>query len=78
MTIVAVGQGLIEGCYTFTRRPLRLEYAGEFPWIHDAIAFEKKMKGWSHREKRTFAERGMSRHSPQWREWALPLGDASG
>jgi hypothetical protein len=36
------------------------------------------MKGWSHRKKRVFAERAMSRQSPQWREWALPLGGASG
>ena len=53
-------QGLIEGCYTSTRRPLRLEYVGEFQWIEEAIAFEKKMKGWSHRKKRVFAERAMT------------------
>jgi putative endonuclease len=42
-------------CYTFSRRPLRLVYAGEFQRIEDAIAFEKRLKGWSHGKKRAFA-----------------------
>jgi putative endonuclease len=45
------------GSYTFTRRPLRLVYAGEFDRIADAIAFEKRLKGWTHAKKRAFAER---------------------
>jgi putative endonuclease len=44
-------------CYTFTRRPLRLVYVDEFPTALDAIAFEKRLKGWSHRKKRAFADR---------------------
>jgi putative endonuclease len=34
--------------YTYTRRPLRLVYTGEFESIHEAIAFEKKLKSWRH------------------------------
>ena len=49
-------EGIDKSCYTFTRRPLRLAYVGEFEWIQDAIAFEKKLKTWSHKKKRAFAE----------------------
>jgi putative endonuclease len=48
--------GYNEKCYTHTRRPLRLVYAGEFDRPDDAIAFEKQVKGWSHKKKRAFAE----------------------
>jgi putative endonuclease len=44
-------------CYTHSRRPLRLMYVGEFGQIDDAIAFEKKLKDWSHGKKWAFAER---------------------
>jgi putative endonuclease len=43
--------------YTHTRRPLRLVYVGEFDRPDEAIAFEKKLKGWSHKKKRAFADR---------------------
>ncbi|MGH7660318.1 MAG: GIY-YIG nuclease family protein [Vulcanimicrobiaceae bacterium] len=49
--------GIIEGCYTHTRLPLQLVYAGEFSSIRDAIDFEKKMKRWTHRKKRVFAQK---------------------
>jgi putative endonuclease len=44
-------------CYTYLRRPLVLVYADEFDRPNDAIAFEKKLKGWSHKKKRAFADR---------------------
>ncbi len=43
-------------CDTATRRPLRLVYAGEFEAPDEAIAFEKRLKGWSHKKKRALAE----------------------
>jgi putative endonuclease len=49
-------EGANETCYTFSRRPLLLAYVGDFEWIHDAIDFEKKLKTWSHKKKRAFAE----------------------
>ncbi len=49
--------GFDPGCYTYTRRPLRLIYAGEFDDPNAAIAFEKQLKGWSHKKKRAFADR---------------------
>ncbi|HTX02407.1 MAG TPA: GIY-YIG nuclease family protein [Candidatus Acidoferrales bacterium] len=53
-------QGAFDTCYTFMRRPVRLEYVGEFEWIEEAIAFEKKLKSWSHKKKRAFAQREWS------------------
>jgi putative endonuclease len=46
-----------KGAYTFTRRPLRLLYAGEFQGPDEAIAFEKRLKSWTHMKKRAFADR---------------------
>jgi len=46
-----------DACYTYTRRPLRLIYVGEFQRPNEAIAFEKQVKGWSHKKKRAFADR---------------------
>lgn len=48
--------GVDETCYTYLRRPLRLAHVTEFHWVEEAIAFEKKLKGWSHRKKRSLAE----------------------
>ncbi len=48
--------GIDPDCYTAKRRPLRLVHVSEFQWVNEAIDFEKKLKGWSHRKKRAFAE----------------------
>ena len=52
--------GIDETCYTFSRRPLVVEYVGEFQWIREAIDFEKKLKSWSHKKKRAFAQKKWS------------------
>ena len=49
--------GRNKASYTHTRRPLRLVYVGEFDGPDEAIAFEKRLKGWSHKKKRAFADR---------------------
>lgn len=49
--------GYDQTSYTHTRRPLRLAYVGEFSRPDEAIAFEKRLKGWSHKKKRAFADR---------------------
>ena len=43
--------------YTYSRRPLRLVYVGGSEDILGAIAFEKKLKSWTHAKKRAFAEK---------------------
>jgi putative endonuclease len=44
-------EGIDKYSYTFTRRPVRLVYTGEFNNPNDAIAFEKQLKGWSRKKK---------------------------
>ena len=45
-----------QSSYTHSRRPLRLVYAAEFAQVNDAIAWEKRLKQWTHKKKRAFAE----------------------
>ncbi|MBI5875055.1 MAG: GIY-YIG nuclease family protein [Deltaproteobacteria bacterium] len=44
-------EGLIEGCYTHNKRPLKLMYVKEFGDIVEAISREKQIKGWTRRKK---------------------------
>ncbi len=48
--------GIDSSSYTYSRRPLRLVYVAAFTWVDEAIAFEKKLKCWSHRKKRALAD----------------------
>ncbi|PZU86759.1 MAG: hypothetical protein DI527_19625 [Chelatococcus sp.] len=43
--------GLRQGSYTFKRRPVTLLFAEHYPNITDAIAMERRVKGWSRRKK---------------------------
>ena len=43
--------------YTHRRRPVRLVWCAAFQWITDAIAFERRIKGWR-REKKEALIRG--------------------
>jgi len=47
-------QGLIADCYTFTRRPVRLIFAEYYDRIVDAIAAERRIKGWSRAKKEAY------------------------
>ena len=40
-----------DGCYTATRRPLRLLHAEEFETRYEALVIERKLKGWSRAKK---------------------------
>lgn len=44
-------QGIITSCYTYKRRPLDIAYYELFDGPNSAIAFEKKLKGWSKAKK---------------------------
>lgn len=48
--------GIDPDCYTYDGRPLRVVHVSEFRWVDQAIAFEKKLKSWSHRKKRAFVD----------------------
>ena len=46
--------GAIAG-YTQSRRPVELVWFQEFQWAADAIAMERRVKGWSRRKKHALA-----------------------
>ena len=50
-TRVAQHQAGLFGGYTSTRRPVALVYSEHFDQIVDAIAAERKVKGWSRAKK---------------------------
>ena len=43
--------GHFRSCYTFYRRPIKLEYTLEFTDVIQAILFEKRIKGWTRVKK---------------------------
>ena len=43
--------GAIPSCYTFGRRPLNCVFSQEFPTREEALASERKIKGWSRKKK---------------------------
>ena len=45
-------EGIDEKCYTFRRRPVKLAWCEDFREVLDAIACEKRLKGWSRAKKR--------------------------
>ncbi|MBN8941983.1 MAG: GIY-YIG nuclease family protein [Rhizobiales bacterium] len=52
--------GLLPG-YTSRRRPVVLVWAGHFPRIVDAIAFERQVKGWRRAKKEALIEGELER-----------------
>ncbi|MDE2362600.1 MAG: GIY-YIG nuclease family protein [Hyphomicrobiales bacterium] len=44
-------QGLDPSSYTFTRRPVRLVFSSFFDRVDEAIATERRIKGWSRAKK---------------------------
>jgi putative endonuclease len=47
-------QGLDVGCYTFSRRPVTLVHAEHYARIVDAIAAERRIKGWTRAKKEAY------------------------
>ena len=47
-------QGLIADCYTFKRRPVKLIFAEHYERITDAVAVERRIKGWSRAKKEAY------------------------
>ncbi|MHC1783340.1 MAG: GIY-YIG nuclease family protein [Anaerolineaceae bacterium] len=41
----------VEGCYTQSRRPVKLIFYQEFPTRDEAFAAERQIKGWSRAKK---------------------------
>ncbi len=40
------------GAWTHGRGPFELAYTQEFQWVQEAIAWEKRLKGWSAQKKK--------------------------
>ena len=49
--IIEHNNGSSRKSYTYSRRPVKLLYQDYFTEIHEAIAFEKQIKGWSRAKK---------------------------
>jgi putative endonuclease len=47
-------QRLIEGCYTASRLPVMLVFAEHYERIDEAIAAERRIKGWSRAKKEAY------------------------
>ena len=47
-------QGLDKNSYTFTRRPVKLIYSETYDRIDEAIATERRIKGWSRAKKEAY------------------------
>ena len=48
--------GINRNCYTYTRRPLKFVFSQIFSDPDSAIAFEKKIKGWTRAKKKALIE----------------------
>lgn len=48
--------GMFPDSYTFKRRPVTLVFAEHFPNIIDAIAMERRVKGWSRQKKQALID----------------------
>ncbi|WOJ89238.1 GIY-YIG nuclease family protein [Methylocapsa polymorpha] len=47
-------QGLIEGCYTASRLPVTLVFSEYYERVDEAIAAERRIKGWSRAKKEAY------------------------
>ena len=56
-------QGLDRDCYTFTRRPVKLVYSETYERIDEAIAAERRIKGWSRAKKEAYMRGDFARLS---------------
>ena len=46
--------GLIPGCYTDARRPVKLAFSEHYERIDEAVATERRIKGWSRAKKEAY------------------------
>ena len=67
--------GLIPGCYTFFRRPVRLVHSERHERIDEAVATERRIKGWSRAKKQAYINADyerLSQNSPSGGVAAAP------
>jgi putative endonuclease len=56
-------QGLVPGCYTYARRPLKLVHSESYDRVDEAIATERRIKGWSRAKKEAYIQGNYERLS---------------
>lgn len=49
-------KSLDSNSYTFSRRPIKLVWSNKFKSEHEAIKWEKKLKGWTRKKKEALIE----------------------
>ena len=54
-------QGGYPRCFTFERRPVRLEYYETIPFLKEAVAREVQLKKWSRKKKEALIQRDYHR-----------------
>ncbi len=59
--VVEHQSGINPNCFTFKRRPIELVFLEQFTNPTDAIAFEKKLKGWSTAKKIALIEQNWNK-----------------
>jgi len=50
-------RGLIDGCYTASRLPVTLPFSEYYERIDEAVAAERRIKGWSRAKKEAYHAR---------------------
>lgn len=71
-------QGLVEGCYTATRRPVVLVIGEHYERIDGAIAAERRIKGWSRAKKEAYMRGDFERLSMLARRMRCKKSQGSG
>lgn len=56
-------QGVIKSCYTASRRPVTLAFSEYYERIDEAIAAERRIKGWSRAKKEAYMRGDFARLS---------------
>jgi putative endonuclease len=55
--LAAHEHGVFASCYTFERRPVKLVFCEAFPTREEALAMERRVKGWSRAKKKALINR---------------------
>ncbi len=53
---------IASGCYTFRRRPVTLVHSEHYERIADAVAAERRTKGWSRAKKEAYMRGDFEAH----------------
>jgi len=72
--------GKNKGCYTFDKRPLELMWFETFNNVLDAIATEKKIKGWTRIKKEALIQQDWDKlvlYSKNYKEYGKPSSTSS-